>query len=99
VLLKVSYDPGWTATVDGRAVHTEMIAPAMVGVPVGPGTHVVGFRFIGFGSYLWLVALGVVALALFGLGPRCARRFNIPGRFASPDPRYRPAYLDVVLDR
>ena len=32
-----SYDPGWHATVNGRPAPTVMVAPALVGVVVGPG--------------------------------------------------------------
>ena len=51
VLLSVSYDPGWHAWVDGAEVPTEMLAPALVGVSLGPGTHDVVFRYIGFRWY------------------------------------------------
>ncbi len=34
VALSASFDPGWTARVDGRRVATEMLAPALVGVSV-----------------------------------------------------------------
>jgi hypothetical protein len=62
VMLSVSFDPGWQATVDGRTVATEMVAPALVGVPVGPGRHVVRFVYRGFPDYTQLIGLGIVAL-------------------------------------
>jgi uncharacterized membrane protein YfhO len=61
-MLSVSFDPGWQATVDGRTVATEMVAPALVGVPVGPGRHVVRFVYRGFPDYTQLIGLGIVAL-------------------------------------
>jgi len=67
VVLSASYDPGWVATVDGRRVHTQMLAPALVGVPVGPGRHVVTFSYQGYGDYVWLFALAVVVLAALTL--------------------------------
>ena len=51
VVLSASYDPGWHATVNGRAAPTVMVAPALVGVVVGPGIHTVTFSYGGYGSY------------------------------------------------
>ncbi len=64
VVLSASYDPGWHASVDGHAEPTVMVAPALVGVVVGPGTHTVTFSYGGFGSYdaLFLLALAVFAV-------------------------------------
>jgi hypothetical protein len=67
VVLSASYDPGWTVTVDGHPQPTVMVAPALVGVDVGPGVHTVRFSYGGYGSYnlLFLLALLVfVALAV-----------------------------------
>ncbi len=74
VVLSASYDPGWSATVDGRPVATQMIAPALVGVPVGPGAHAIVFRYNGFGSYDELWALSVLVLLGVGLGPLVWRK-------------------------
>ncbi len=63
LLLSVSYDPGWHAWVDGRPVRTEMLAPALVGVQLGPGEHHVVFRYVGFRWYPELWALGLAGLA------------------------------------
>ena len=63
VMLSASFDPGWRATVDGRPQATEMLAPAVVGVPVGPGVHRVVFSYVGFAYYpvlLWLAVLILV---------------------------------------
>ena len=68
VLLSASYDPGWTVTVDGRAGHTQVLAPAVVGVAVGSGVHRVVFTYRGFAYYPELAVLGIVSLlVLFGL--------------------------------
>lgn len=69
VVLKVTFDPGWTVSVDGRPEPTEMIAPAYVGVRVGPGTHVVIFRYRAYPDYPELFALGLMALLALGFGP------------------------------
>lgn len=69
VLLSASYDPGWTATVDGRPVATEMVAPALVGVRVPAGLHTVSFTYTGANGYPWLFALAVLSLlSVFLLG-------------------------------
>jgi uncharacterized membrane protein YfhO len=62
VVLSASYDPGWRATVDGRPAPTVMVAPALVGVVVGPGVHTVTFSYGGFGSYTALFVLALVVL-------------------------------------
>jgi hypothetical protein len=74
VVLSASFDPGWSATVDGRPVPTQMVAPALVGVPVGPGAHRVVFRYNGFGSYDALWALGALVLLIAILAPSLWRR-------------------------
>jgi hypothetical protein len=87
VVLSASYDPGWTATVDGRPTPTEMIAPALVGVTVGSGVHRVTFRYVGFASYgaLWLLA--VIVLVALAVGPYVWARSR---RKARPAPDTSP---------
>jgi Bacterial membrane protein YfhO len=75
LLLSVSYDPGWKAWVDGKAVHTEMLAPALVGISLAAGVHHVVFRYVGFGRYPELWALGAAGLAgAYWAGRRLGRR-------------------------
>ncbi len=74
VVLSASYDPGWSATVDGTPTPTVMVAPALVGVVVGPGLHRVTFRYAGYGSYDGLFVLALVVLAILGLAPIIWRR-------------------------
>lgn len=64
VLLSASYDPGWRVTVDGRRERTEMLAPALVGVTVGPGTHDIAFSYHGYPHYTVLVIAGLAGLGL-----------------------------------
>ena len=74
VVLSASFDPGWTATVDGRRQRTEMVAPALVATAVPAGTHQVIFRFRGWHDYPLLFALGAAALlALAYIGIKRAR--------------------------
>jgi hypothetical protein len=63
VVLSGSFDPGWTATVDGRRQHTEIIAPALVATTVPTGTHRIIFRYRGWADYPLLFAVGAAALA------------------------------------
>ena len=74
VVLSASYDPGWKATVDGRPEPTVMVAPALVGVVVGPGRHTVAFQYTGYGSYPALFVLAVVVLAVLAVAPVLWRR-------------------------
>jgi hypothetical protein len=74
VVLSVSYDPGWTATVNGRRVPTRMVAPALVAVNVPAGTDHVVFRFRGYGDYPELFALSGLTLGLIAVAPLFLRR-------------------------
>ena len=82
VVLSASYDPGWRATVDGRPVPTVMVAPALVGVVVGPGQHSVAFRYVGYGSYPALFVLAILVFIVLAAAPplwRRARRHTSSG--------------------
>jgi Gpi18-like mannosyltransferase len=65
VLLKATFDPRWTVTVDGFPDKPTMMAPSLVGVQVPPGRHEVSFRYRPYGHYPLLLTLG--ALTLLGL--------------------------------
>ena len=73
VMLKESYDPHWTATVDGKPVKPQMLAPSFVGVPVPAGDHMVAFSYRSTSSYPALFGIGVLTLLTIGMGPRHAR--------------------------
>jgi hypothetical protein len=75
VLLKATYDPRWTVTVDGKPAKTAMMAPSLVGVTVPPGTHEVAFRYRPYGNYPLLFGLGLLALVLLFV----AGRFGLLG--------------------
>jgi hypothetical protein len=76
VLLKSSYDPGWTVTVDGVPAKTEMLAPALVGVTVPAGHHTIVFQYQAYPDYPLLFAIALLTLLGFGFGPRLWRRFR-----------------------
>jgi hypothetical protein len=77
VVLSASFDPGWTATVDGRWQRTEMVAPALVATTVPAGTHRIIFRYRGWQDYPLLFAVG--AGALVALAYTDIRRARSPG--------------------
>jgi len=64
VVLKVAFDPGWHATVDGADAETFIAAPGLVGVMVPQGHHVVAMTFRST-TRVWLYLLaGLLALGL-----------------------------------
>jgi hypothetical protein len=76
VVLSASYDPGWSAHVDGHRAPTVMVAPALVGVVVGPGVHRVAFSYAGYGSYDALFVLALVVVAALAVVPLAWRRLR-----------------------
>jgi Gpi18-like mannosyltransferase len=72
VLLKATFDPRWSATVDGVPAQTAMMTPSLVGVAVPPGIHVVRFRYRPYAHYPLLVAIGMLTLLALVLVPRAA---------------------------
>jgi hypothetical protein len=74
VVLSASYDPGWSATVDGHPEPTVMVAPAVVGVDVGPGVHTVKFSYSGYGRYTLLFVLALLVFVALAVVPSLWRR-------------------------
>ena len=71
VLVKASYDPRFVATVDGSQVQTQMLAPAVVGIPVPAGEHQIRLEYRPYPGYLLLFMVGVLAIVgLWVLGRR-----------------------------
>src|SRR5207244_7167328 len=73
-LLASSFDPRWTARLDGRPVPTQMVAPSLVGVPLTPGRHTVVFVYRPYPRYWALLLIGAVALAGLITVPEVRRR-------------------------
>jgi hypothetical protein len=71
-VLSASYDPGWTATVNGRPQPIRMVAPALVAVDVPAGTDQVMFRYHGYGDYPALLALSGLTFVIVAIGSACA---------------------------
>jgi hypothetical protein len=76
VVLSASYDPGWTVTVNGHPEPTIMVAPALVGVDVGPGVHTVTFSYGGYGRYTLLFLLALLVFLALAVGPTLWRRYR-----------------------
>ena len=74
VMLKESYAPHWTATVDGHPAKTQMVAPSYVGVAVPPGTHQVDFVYKSGSAYPQLFLVGALTLVALLLTPSVWRR-------------------------
>src|SRR5436190_408365 len=74
VMLKATYDPRWHVTVDDKPAKTQMIAPAYLGVAVGPGKHRIAFEYVPFAYYWVLLLLGGLTLLVLALLPRYAAR-------------------------
>ena len=75
-MLSASYDPGWTATVNGHPVPTRLGPPALVAVDVPAGPDHVVFRFRGYGDYPELFALSGLTLALIAIAPAFTLRLR-----------------------
>jgi hypothetical protein len=75
LLFKVSFDPHWGATIDGRRVHVFMVAPALMGVEVFPGRHTVVFTYHGVAYYPELLVVSGATLAGLIWSTRRRRRF------------------------
>jgi Gpi18-like mannosyltransferase len=69
-LLKASYDPRWSVTVDGQPAKPAMLAPSLTGVEVPAGNHLVLFRYKPYGGYALLLAIGAITLLGLVLAPR-----------------------------
>jgi hypothetical protein len=70
VVLKVSFDPGWRASIDGVDVPTYMVSPALVAVTVAPGTHLIRFQYVGFQYYPELFGLAGLTVFVLAVGAR-----------------------------
>jgi uncharacterized membrane protein YfhO len=73
-MLKESYYPHWTATVDGHPVKTQMLAPSFVGVAVTPGQHRIEFHYVPYQYYWLLFLIGALTLVALIVLPRRGRQ-------------------------
>jgi len=66
LVVAAAWDPGWSASVDGRPLPLLRVDHAEIGVPIGPGIHrvVLRHRARGLSFGLALAAIGALALGL-----------------------------------
>ncbi len=83
VLLKESFDPRWTVTVDGVAQKPVMIAPSLVGVEVPAGTHTIVFQYKSYPDYPILLIVGLLTLVALTVWPRRRQLVARTRRFRS----------------
>jgi hypothetical protein len=62
VVLSASFDPGWHVTVDGAPSTPVMVAPALVAVRVGTGTHRIAFEYVGYAGFPFLLVVSAIIL-------------------------------------
>jgi hypothetical protein len=76
LVVSATWDPGWTARVDGEPAPVLRVGEAQIGLRIGPGAHRVGLRFEPRGLRAGLVLCGLAvlglaaAMAVSGRGPR-----------------------------
>jgi len=87
VMLKASFHGRWTATVDGRAVAVQMVAPGYPAVAVDPGQHTVAFAYEPVGQYPLLFGVALATLVALSVARSPARLKRALGRVATTDER------------
>jgi len=99
LVLADTFDPGWTATVDGRPAHIAPAYAAFRAVYVDKGRRVVEFRYHPAGFTLGLALSAVGALAAVGLLIRPGKAAHAPAEHAIMDkaPRLRWAWIACAL--
>ncbi len=75
--LSASWDPGWSATVDGEKVAIVALSPGGMGVEVPAGRHTVVFVYKGFPDYLLLFATSILGAVVLALHARRRHSFDL----------------------
>jgi hypothetical protein len=63
IMLKTSYHPGWTVTIDGKNIDTVMVSPGYLAAKITPGTHQVTATYSPPGYRSILLLAGIILLA------------------------------------
>jgi hypothetical protein len=69
-LFKMTWHPGWKASIDGQPRDTAMLSPGFVGVPAPAGRHTLVLRYKPGNWKLWMALAGVVAVLGMALAER-----------------------------
>jgi hypothetical protein len=77
VLLKSSFDPGWTVEIDGKSMPGQMIGPSLVGRTVEAGRHEVRFVYNVVPYHWFLFLLGLITIAVLWVHQRRASRSSM----------------------
>lgn len=80
LVVSETYYPGWTALVDGRPVPLLRADYIFRGVPLGPGTHTVRFRYAPASFRLGAALTGISAAALLVMAGLAFRVRRTPKR-------------------
>jgi hypothetical protein len=87
LVLGDTHFPGWKAKVDGREVDVRPVDYFFKGVPIGPGTHTVEFRYQPLSWRIgWIVSLVALAGLAATVAAGVARRRSAATRVV-PSPR------------
>ncbi len=88
VVVRTSFDEGWTATVDGEPAQVLPADGFLLGIPVGPGTHEIALTYRDEAITRGLVLGGVVwgALGLAFAGTLVSERRQRRDRVSQPAP-------------
>ena len=71
----ISWEPGWTITVDGKQVEAVQLVDALVGIPVSEGTHTIEMKFFpkGMKAGIIISIAGLIAVIIIAIVERRRR--------------------------
>lgn len=98
LVLADTYDPGWTATVDGQPAPIRPAFAAFRAVALEPGRHRVVFRYepAGFRAGLGITSVGLLLVLVCLAWPRAVARPD-PSHGPLAWPRWWPAWFAAGL--
>lgn len=65
LIARMTYHPGWHATVDGAPVSTLMVSPSILAIPVDSGTHRIELDFRASPWWSRFLAVSITLFSLF----------------------------------